>query len=224
MSSATKVFLNTSNGMTNASDSESNIKFRDNIDEFVSTPSSEWKKSYNRKSGNLQIIISKFEELSEDILKNSKVSSAFSIKSNNRNPEFYAKKIHKMIKNTSYEDGQLSLVDHELKMIYEGEGESFLHSILNSLWRNCFTAINQAEHAQFLNCIQNISYYMDPSVLLPYAVAATAHKNIQIKETGIATFEKWDMEEHKSILESIDTAELEWLEDYRLEVIANLGA
>jgi hypothetical protein len=50
------------------------------------------------------------------------------------------------------------------------------------------------------------------------AMAATAHKSIEVKEAGIRAFENWGHEDCISILEHIDTP-LPWLNDYRLKTI-----
>jgi len=53
------------------------------------------------------------------------------------------------------------------------------------------------------------------------AIAALSHSSLEVRECGVRAFEYWESEEALSVLEHTALSP-EWLEEYKLEVIANI--
>lgn len=198
----------------------SEYSFYDNISDFLSGSDGGHEKNLD---ANKQKIIVRQKNTRWGDEKPSKRSTEFNNKVNNDLVGSISKKLHSLIKDHPFEDGQLSVVDHELSRILDAYGEDVVVKVLRDLWKLCYIAKNQIEHAHFLNCIRNISYYVDPDEFLTFAIAAIAHKDLLIREAGIATFESWDKEEHEFYLNSLADSGIKWLDDYKNEVMNLLG-
>lgn len=153
----------------------------------------------------------------------SKFSSESSLEDEELVVERHKERVLYLIKSHSFEEGQLSPADTEIEGLLSLYGEDFVINLLGKVWQYCFVSKNQVEHAHFLNILRNISYKVDPSDFVVYAVSAFSHNDVLIREASIATFESWDKEEHKGYLENLTDSGVEWLDEYKREVIKNLG-
>ncbi|MGM0986551.1 MAG: hypothetical protein ACQEXI_06130 [Pseudomonadota bacterium] len=153
----------------------------------------------------------------------SKFSSESSLEDEELVVERNKERILSLIKSNSFEEGQLSPADRELEGLLDLYGEEFIVKLLGRVWHYCYTSKNQIEHAHFLNILRNISFKVDPSDFVVYAISAFTHDDVLIREASIATFESWDKEDHKKYLESLADSGVEWLDEYKKEVIENLG-
>lgn len=128
-----------------------------------------------------------------------------------------------LIKTHSFDEGQLSSVDKEAEHILNRFGEDFLVRVIDKVWHHCYTSKNQMEHAHFLNLIKNLSFMVDCDRFVTYAISAFSHEDLLIREAAISTFESWDKYEYKKYLESVADSGIGWLDQYKREVIENLG-
>lgn len=130
-----------------------------------------------------------------------------------------------IISNSSYEVGILGQTEHELLNIYQNKYDLF-EKVVARLWTVTYSSANDADHAHFLNALNNISEYLPEDTnnnFLTYAVSALKHKSVLIIETGIAMFERWDNPEHLKFLNVISEINIPWLDEYLEDVKSNLG-
>ncbi|WP_370317467.1 hypothetical protein [Pseudoalteromonas sp.] len=130
-----------------------------------------------------------------------------------------------IISNSSYEVGILGQTEHELLNIYQNKYDLF-EKVVARLWMLTYSSANDADHAHFLNALNNISEYLPEDTnndFLTYAVSALKHKSVLIIETGIAMFERWDNPEHLKFLNVISEINIPWLDEYLEDVKSNLG-
>ena len=133
-------------------------------------------------------------------------------------------KVIHAIRNTSFEEGNLSPADFIVEEALEAYGEHFTNKLLNNVWQVFYSDANQEYHAHFLNIIKNISYKIDYKLFRPIAISAYTHHDVLIREFGLSLFEGWDDPADKALLESTADSGIPWLDQYKREVIENLGA
>lgn len=136
----------------------------------------------------------------------------------------FSDKVVYAIRNSSFEEGNLSPADFIVEEALETYGEHFAHKLLNNVWQVFYSDVNQDYHAHFLNVIKNISYKIDYNLFRPIAISAYAHSDVLIREYGISLFEGWDDPSDRYILENTADSGIPWLDQYKREVIENLGA
>ncbi|WP_165723914.1 hypothetical protein [Pseudoalteromonas sp. Z1A2] len=130
-----------------------------------------------------------------------------------------------LLKNNTYEEGICGITEYQFLEFYTKKYELF-NTVCNRVWQECYKSENQSIHAHYLNAIVNISEELDQSdidLFLPFAVSALSHKDIRIKEAGVAMFERWDNSEHKGLLSKVDSTGVVWLDEYKNSVLEALG-
>lgn len=132
-------------------------------------------------------------------------------------------KVYSTIENSTYEEGKLSPADRELEDILEKHGAEVLYEVMNGLWERSYASKKHSDLGHFLNCVINMSFYVETDYFLPYAISAIAHKDTFIREAGIAIVESWGDKKYKAHLENVADTGIEWLDGYKNEVIESLG-
>lgn len=127
-----------------------------------------------------------------------------------------------------FSEGNLSRADYVFKDLFDRAGKNFAQDILSRLSNRCFSRKNTYAYSHFLNLLKNISFFFDYKLLIPYATCAISHIDLSIRDSAISLFEGWDyesrdeVEEAMAILENVDTKNIFWLDQYKLEVIEDL--
>lgn len=205
--------------------SDTGILFFDNIDDLASesirdSDSGSVLRGRDRELDQIKALL----DAVNDLVSESSLSSHFdAIKSFEDSAEKSAYKVFSIIKDSSYQEGMNSRADVELDQILKNKGEGFLYETFRELWKLCFRSKNSFDFAHFMNCVKNISHKVDESEFLTYAVSAVAHKDILIRESGIAVFEGWDKKEFLPYLENLADTGVDWLDSYKYDVISSLG-
>jgi hypothetical protein len=133
-----------------------------------------------------------------------------------------AKKIFQSLRNYPFEQGYNSFADIELMSLKNEMSEADFYILLPKIWMFCYSSRSTIESLHFLNCLLNLSKDIDSDAFCFCGVAAISHRNLEIKEAGIALFEKMRSPKYCSILENVGTTGVEWLDQYRLDVISEL--
>ncbi|WAL79823.1 hypothetical protein [Shewanella sp. DAU305] len=138
------------------------------------------------------------------------------------NLDFAAKKIYHSLRNYPFEQGFNSFADIELMSLKNEVSEADFYLLLPKIWTYCYSSRTTIEALHFLNCLLNLARDIDTDAFCLCGVAAVSHKDLEIKEAGIALFEKMRNPKYCSTLENVGDTGIDWLDQYRLDVIDEL--
>ena len=201
--------------------SDSNIEFLDNIKDFITSEEPLRSGSKYEVDRERELILKSIAKLFDDDPHETGYSSPYKLNIPDASASALADRIFYAIKNNSFDEGQLSVADLELEKVLNERGKEFFLSVLTLLWNRCY-ASDYLAFAHFLNCIQNISYFISSEEFVVYACTAISHKNLVVREAGVALFEQWDDPKHAPILENVADTGVPWLDSYKREVIEGL--
>lgn len=201
--------------------SDSNIEFLDNIEDFISDVDFIRNESKVDLAKERKKLFDHISGLFDENRHETNFSSPYKVNAPDASAEAFADRVFYAIRNSSFEEGQLSAADIELEKILNDKGKEFLLNVFTLLWNRCF-ASNYLAFAHFLNCVQNISYFVSSDEFVVYACTAIAHKNLVVREAGVALFEQWDDPKYIHTLENIADTGVDWLDSYKREVIEGL--
>ncbi|OGS70992.1 MAG: hypothetical protein A3F91_11235 [Flavobacteria bacterium RIFCSPLOWO2_12_FULL_35_11] len=127
---------------------------------------------------------------------------------------------------------KLYILEETFEYGYENKADTLVKSqmslnrVVTKEWLNNIYVHNY-NNSEYMNGILRLISRFEIDEISPQgptmAIAAIAHKNEEIQESGIRAFESWSSFNHINILKSIKV-ESEWLREYLNSVIKNIEA
>lgn len=136
--------------------------------------------------------------------------------------EIAASKFFQSLRMYPFEQGYNSFADIELISLKNDMSDSDFYLLLPKIWKICFSSSTTVEALHFLNCLLNLAKEIDSDAFCFCGLSAISHKDLEIKEAGIALFEKLRDSNYCAILENVGDTGVDWLDQYRLDVISDL--
>lgn len=126
------------------------------------------------------------------------------------------------LQNYPFEPGYQSFADIELQFLRNDISESDFFLLIQKVSKFCLSLRTNTEMLHYLNCLLNLAKDVDTDVFFNCGLSAISHKDIEIKEAGIALFEKMANSEYAQVLENISDTGIDWLDKYKHDVIDDL--
>lgn len=133
-----------------------------------------------------------------------------------------AYKFVQSLQNYPFESGYNSFADIELQSIKNDIADSEFFLLIQKISKFCLTLKTNTEMLHYLNCLLNLAKDVDTDIFFNCGVAAISHKDIEIREAGIALFEKMANSTYADVLENIADTGIVWLDKYKNDVVNDL--
>ncbi|WP_281558440.1 hypothetical protein [Thalassomonas sp. RHCl1] len=128
--------------------------------------------------------------------------------------------IRRLVAKDEFIEGEVSKTQLYLEMCLRDDPVIFT-SAFQKAYLSFFTGTEYNLYT-FIGICSGIDYYDLNDSAIALIIAGCAHKSILVKEATIRAIEAWEQPSFIEYLEQIDPFDIDWLEEYRTEVIKHL--
>ncbi|SPJ32263.1 hypothetical protein [Kushneria phyllosphaerae] len=193
---------------------------------------------YKAQSSNVttpSTLKNKFEALNsyflKEIYKSSNLSRKFEISSSTKNDtadtdisvlsRSYADQIIRSAKLDEYIEGERSKTEMLMDMFYKSNKDAFRDGFQKA-WIEIYKLKDSELMSTFVNISSGISYEKLQDKADALIFGAYAHQSTKVNDAIIRAVESWEQKEHITILEELKPCDINWLEEYKQQVIEHL--
>ncbi|MCU4415447.1 hypothetical protein KTH71_15720 [Acinetobacter sp. WU_MDCI_Axc73] len=133
-----------------------------------------------------------------------------------------AQRIKETIRYDDYIPGEISKTQLLFEKLYSENVMIFRESYLRS-WLDLYRVNDIENIIKFISISSDLEYELLQERADTLIIAGYSHTNPLVMEASIRAIEKWQQPQHVYYLQNMRPSEVEWIEEYKCEVIEDLA-